>query len=183
VGCDQGKRIEGRGRANLKRMNAPPEFLDGGEGVYGADGAPPGGLLGLALRVVKPEGPGVLERVRGGRGRSAGDVGDLALLPVVVLGRGAASGARGGRPGVGLLGHGVVAVVREAFLYAGRTETETENAGPPPRLSRFPFPLIPSVLLLSSHRNGPGQARPMVGGWDRPASRQIHYNTVRIVDL
>jgi hypothetical protein len=145
-------------------MNAPPEFLDGGEGVYGADGAPPGGLLGLALRVVEPEGPGVLERVRGGRGRSAGEVGDLALLPVVVLGRGAASGARGGRPGVGLLGHGVAAVVREAFLYAGRTETETEteNAGPPPRLSRFPFPLIPSVLLLSSHRNGPGQAH---GRW------------------
>jgi hypothetical protein len=54
--------------------------------VYGADGAPLGGLLGLALRVVKPEGLGVLERVRGGRGRSAGDVSDLALLPVVVLG-------------------------------------------------------------------------------------------------
>jgi hypothetical protein len=54
--------------------------------VYGADGAPLGGLLGLALRVVEPEGLGVLERVRGGRGRSAGAVGDLALLPVVVLG-------------------------------------------------------------------------------------------------
>jgi hypothetical protein len=54
--------------------------------VYGADGAPLGGLLGLALRVVKPEGLGVLERVRGGWGRSTGTVGDLALHPVVVLG-------------------------------------------------------------------------------------------------
>ena len=43
-----------------------PEVLDGGEGVDGADGASPGCLLGLSLRVVEPEGPGVLERVRRG---------------------------------------------------------------------------------------------------------------------
>ena len=67
-------------------MNAPLEFLDGREVVYGADRAPLGGPLGLSLRVVEPEGPGVLERVCGERGRSAGAVGDLALLPVVILG-------------------------------------------------------------------------------------------------
>lgn len=89
--------------------HVPPEVLDGGEGVDGADGAPPCGLLGLSLRVVEPEGPGVLERVRGGLERRCGGggvVGDLALLPVVVVRRGAAPGAGGRGPGVGLVGHG-----------------------------------------------------------------------------
>jgi len=77
--------------------------------VDGSDGAPPCGLLGLSLRVVEPEGPGVLERVRGGverRGGSGGVVSDLALLPVVVVRCGAAPGAGGRGPSVGLLGHG-----------------------------------------------------------------------------
>lgn len=74
----------------------------------GSDGAPPGGHLVLAVRVVEPEGPRVLERVRGGEGGRGGVGGDLALLPVVVLGsvRRTAAGARGGRPRVNLVGHG-----------------------------------------------------------------------------
>lgn len=40
-----------------------PEVLNGGEGVDGVDGAPPGHRPRLALRVVEPEGPGVLQRV------------------------------------------------------------------------------------------------------------------------
>lgn len=73
-----------------------------------SDGAPPGGHLVLAVRVVEPEGPRMLERVRGGEGGRGGVVGDLALLPVVVLRsvRRAAPGARGGRPRVDLVGHG-----------------------------------------------------------------------------
>lgn len=82
-----------------------PEVLDGGEGVDGADGASPGCLLGLSLRVVEPEGPGVLERVRRGgvglRRRVAGVVvGDLPLLPLVSVVGPAAAGRRrpsGGR--------------------------------------------------------------------------------------
>jgi hypothetical protein len=60
----------------------------------GSDGAPPGGLLGLALRVVEPEGPCVLERVLGwGRRRVGAGVltGDLTLLPFVVVLRGGAA--------------------------------------------------------------------------------------------
>jgi hypothetical protein len=76
--------------------------------VNGSDGAPPGGHLVFAVRVVEPEGPRVLERVRGGAGGRGGVGGDLALLSVVVLGsvRRTAAGARGGRPRVNLVGHG-----------------------------------------------------------------------------
>jgi hypothetical protein len=86
VPCNNPKKHVYEKSKNLERMNAPLEFLDGGEVVYGADGAPLGGLLGLSLRVVEPEGPWVLDRVRGGQGRSTSIVGDLVLLPVVVLG-------------------------------------------------------------------------------------------------
>ena len=81
----------------------------------GSDGAPPCGLLGFSERVVEPEGPGVLKWVRGGverRGGRGGVVGDLALLPVVVVRHGAAPGAGGRGPGVGLIGHGGGGVFR-----------------------------------------------------------------------
>jgi hypothetical protein len=71
---------------NLERMNAPPIIPRWWRRCVWGGWSSPGGLLGLALRVVEPEGLGVLERVRGGRGKSAGVVGDLALLNVVVLG-------------------------------------------------------------------------------------------------
>jgi hypothetical protein len=100
----------------------PPEVLDGGEGVDGSDGTPPGGLLGLPLRVIEPEGPRVLEWVLGWdwrRVRAVVVVGDLALLPVVVVLRGgAAPRAGGGGPGVGVLGgHG--GAVRVCFFFEG----------------------------------------------------------------
>jgi len=105
--------MEVRSRSQLARVGniivKAPKVLDGGEGVDGSDGAPPCGLLGFSERVVEPEGPGVLKRVRGGverRGGRGGVVGDLALLPVVVVRHGAAPGAGGRGPGVGLIGHG-----------------------------------------------------------------------------
>ena len=42
----------------------PPEFFAGGEGVDGANGTAPGGLLRLGGGVVEPERPRVLQRVR-----------------------------------------------------------------------------------------------------------------------
>ena len=65
-----------------------PEVLDGGEGVDGVDGAAPGHLPGLALRVVEPEGPGVLQRVGADAPRRRGGgavpvVRDLPLLPLL----------------------------------------------------------------------------------------------------
>ena len=105
----------------------------------GSDGAPPGGLLALALRVVEPEGPRVLERVRGGEGGRGGVVGDLALLPVVVLRsvRGAAPGARGGRPRVDLVGHGGG---------GGWDECESCDAASP-REGRFGLATLGSAVL------------------------------------
>jgi hypothetical protein len=91
--------------------------------VDGSDRAPPCGLLGLSLRVVEPECPGVLERVRRGlerRGGRGGVVGDLAVLPVVVVRRGAAPGACGRGPGVGLLGHGGGVRMRRRLSFFGR---------------------------------------------------------------
>lgn len=77
-----------------------PEVLDGGEGVDGVDGASPGRVPGLALRVVEPEGPGVLQRVGpvvGLRESRGVVVRDLALLPLLR--------ARRRRPGLRVLGH------------------------------------------------------------------------------